>query len=1126
MSPLKLALVGAVALSTSVAADNYDRKSTLKIDVKPTERSKPRAAKPADAKEPAVRASDVLGIEIAKSTYRSGMADVLMQIIDNTPDTMVNDKADAYFRLAELYALEHRANRLAGVEQSIKGNKAKADELAASARSFLVKAVTAYRALTDNAAFQNWAKMDTALFYYGYTLQSGNYLKEARSVYDKLLKNYPQSGYVAAAHLAFADHYFEAGQLADAEARYKMVLKFPKSPSYWYAMYKLGWIQLNLRNFLEALDTFSQVALATRNDPKNEILNRAAKKDFVRAYAEIGKADKAYVSFQRIDPKRGLEMLETLADTYMGQGKSDKAIYTLHELMKLAPTHARACAWQHDVATATLTLPGASVGDKVKEIENLVRLWDVLRPSKLAKADKQECHDNAAAMSGEIARMYHSEAARTKNVETLGFAERLYRSYLGAFPDAPDYAQTYLYYADLAWARAEAETNARMKPERWEQAALAFTEVLQKVKLDAAQTKDAAYAAALGHMRALQMDPRPQSVQLPDADANYDKVPEPVPVPAREQKLIDAFELYLRYVKDKNDEERIGMMVMIANTYRRYHQYDKATPIFEELLASHRTHETAELAANLLLDIYNRQHDYTSMLALAGKLRRDKTFMDGKTELAARLRDLEITSVRKGAEAKEQAARARKDFAAFIECGQAYLDAYNLDPEHEKNDEVLYNAGVCFQDGRSITAAITAFNSLRRFYPTSKLSARALARIGKAYGDIAYYEESANTLEEYAKKYAGESDAYGAMNDAVFYQKGTGNDAKAIANTRYFVATFGTKRPQEAANASFALTSVYEKQGDNDALVRHLRDYVRTFGEKGGKDRLLIAYAKIGQALWAQSCPVKLVDGSCVRVSRERAIKLKLGRGAAAQQKQCGPESKIKLTVVARDERKVRDAMQAFAGAARLFETTQGKTGGDEAGARYWYGVAKLAEADKAFEAYLGLGFPPNLDFDPRSPAVAAKSMQRFNTWVAQKNKLGGAASSKYERVLTIKDAASSITAAARLGQVSQNFSDALYTAEIPKDVRSGELAEDKVEAFCGRLEEIAGPLEARSLTAYGVCLDKSTELGWFSDWSKLCERELGQIKPELFPTAAELRAQPTKVSSVIAIEPPVRRLD
>src|SRR5690606_19544983 len=155
-------------------------------------------------------------------------------------------------------------------------------------------------------------------------------------------------------------YYFEAGQLADAESRYKMVLKFPKSSAYWYAMYKMGWIHLNLSRFIEALDTFSQVAQATKNDKKQEILNRAAKKDFVRAYSEIGKADKAFVTFKRIDDKYAFNMLEILADLYLGQGKSDKAIYVFQELMKTAPKNKNVCLWQYNVAHAMLSMAGAA----------------------------------------------------------------------------------------------------------------------------------------------------------------------------------------------------------------------------------------------------------------------------------------------------------------------------------------------------------------------------------------------------------------------------------------------------------------------------------------------------------------------------------------------------------------------------------------------------------------------------------------------------------------------------------------------------------------------------------------------------------------------------------------------
>ena len=118
---------------------------------------------------------------------------------------------------------------------------------------------------------------------------------------------------------------------------------------------------------------------------------------------------------------------------------------------------------------------------------------------------------------------------------------------------------------------------------------------------------------------------------------------------------------------------------------------------------------------------------------------------------------------------------------------------------------------MCFEEGKSIGAAIGTFNTLQKYYPNSKITAKAVARLGKAYGDIAFYDRASDKLEEYAKKYAGEKDAHDAMNDAVLYRKGLGDDQKAIDDTKYFIKTFGPKNAADAANASFSLTSIYEK---------------------------------------------------------------------------------------------------------------------------------------------------------------------------------------------------------------------------------------------------------------------------------------------------------------------------
>jgi hypothetical protein len=916
----------------------------------------------------------------------------------------------------------------------------------------------------------------------------------------------------------------------------------------------MGWIHLNLSRFEEALETFYKVASATKNDKKQEVLNRASKKDFVRAYSEIGKADKAFDAFKRVDNGYAFQMLQILADLYMEQGKSDKGIYIFRELMKTAPTDKNVCLWQYNVAHLTLSLPGGSNADKVAEIENLNRLYGALKGKKvLPAAEAQECHDNAAAMSGELARAYHSESAKTKNPETLAYAEKLYKVYLQVFPDAEDYAQTQYYYAELQWSRAENEKNARLQTELWENAAITFTDVVKTGKVEPKLMKEAAYAAVLGWKNALNVDPRTKEKveideQKQDKDKKDEKLPEKKEIPEREKKMLAAFDIYIAYIKDPKDDELVGMKFLKANIYRRYNQFDVAVPLFMEIIEKHKEHETAEYAANLLLDTYNRTKQYEELVKLADKLAKDTKFLDGREDLKATVIKIQSVAARKAAEQAEKrirdkiaALKGSKDYALLVECGQMYLEIYNKNPEAADNDEVLYNAGVCFEDGRSIGVAIQMYNLLQKYYPKSKLTAKAIARLGKAYGDIAFYDRASEKLEEYAKKYAGEKDAFDAMSDAVFYRKGIGDDDKAIADTKYFVDTFSRKNPAEAAKAAFSLVSIYEKRGDKDEVIKHLKNYIRLHGAKGGADKLVIAHAKIGQILFEQSCPVKPVDGSCVKITRERAIvtkkaaKKKKGKEVYVAPKQCGPESKIKLVVVKRDPRKLSQALQEFTAASKEFSKVKGDDEG-ALGARYYMALGKVAAGDVEFEKFLDIKFPQNLNFGDGLPEhkkqneeLSKKSKKRFDEWLASKGKAAETANNKYSEVFAIKDSANSIAAAARVGQITQNFSDALFTAEIPEDVRRSQMiegydiAQDKVDAYCDALTTAAEPLAEKSLAAYGICLQKSTELGWFSEWSKLCERELGQIKPEDFPTASEIRGDSDLNANVIAIEPPAK---
>src|SRR5262245_64653137 len=120
MSKLKLAILGAVLATSSVALAQkakYTRNQDVKIDVKLSDRTKPIQQKAPDPKQnqPTLSADDVLSIEGLVGTIRGEQEQILSDLIQQTPDSEVEEKSDYYFRLGELYAKQQRYWRLRSV---------------------------------------------------------------------------------------------------------------------------------------------------------------------------------------------------------------------------------------------------------------------------------------------------------------------------------------------------------------------------------------------------------------------------------------------------------------------------------------------------------------------------------------------------------------------------------------------------------------------------------------------------------------------------------------------------------------------------------------------------------------------------------------------------------------------------------------------------------------------------------------------------------------------------------------------------------------------------------------------------------------------------------------------------
>ncbi len=210
---------------------------------------------------------------------------------------------------------------------------------------------------------------------------------------------------------------------------------------------------------------------------------------------------------------------------------------------------------------------------------------------------------------------------------------------------------------------------------------------------------------------------------------------------------------------------------------------------------------------------------------------------------AARADDRDPVAMQLEAEALEKDAKATRDFAKYVECGKAYLALADRMAGARATDEMLYNAGVCFEEGKAIGLALQMFARIMKDYSRSRIAPKAMARSAMLHMDTASYERAAELFEKYAKMYAGEKDAFHAASDAAFLYRAIGNRAKWIEITMFFVKAFGTKRVAEAGEAWFALTAAYD--GDYESQRKHLLEYLRRFSSRDN-DRALIAAAKLG----------------------------------------------------------------------------------------------------------------------------------------------------------------------------------------------------------------------------------------------------------------------------------------
>ena len=1087
---------------------------------------------------------------------------------------ILEDQAGALYE--DIYALEQ-----AGKKEAARLEKARQKKLEGMARKASEAAAKAYAALVGDKRWAKWTRMDEALYYYAFELGQLGRQADMQDTYVRLLREHPTSRFVPQVYVSFGDQMFTSGDIAKARTLYEKVIDgYPDSPVYAYAIYKSAWCYLNPvgtaePDYARSLQRFVDTIKATLegragSEANGKQLRRDARRDLVAAYVHTGKPSKAWDFFRKVgrgptaDQDMSREMMVRLASTYFGEGMYVESSATYHRLTRELPKDDERCEWQYRVVINALA--SDDKGIQWKETERLGKEWSRMRDSKRPKAVRKRCRDQTRDTLQRMATVWHEEGDKTHRFDAFEMADQAYAQYLSLFGKTKGAYDMQYWHGELLWQQAEILCSRRERSEQKEGLAKfkaahdAFVRVLD-MQPKGKHSGEAAYAQMLSLKNYLEYDetagkgrgcrPQPDGTCVYPTERRRARSDERIDASQRfpvtdytadEQAMLDAyarFEKHGKVAAKAHPEEAPKILFHRARMMVEHNRFDEARPVLERLLEDHDGTVFAVWGGEMLLDSLtipwaNEANTTAQTLAASETLEQwARQIVDMKLyehAQAARLRkavpNLLASVGWRRAELYHQAAIAGEDPEGYGKCARQYLDVYEEHEEHERSDELLFNAARCFEANYQVGHAIQTREALLDRHPESALARDTLREVGENYHAIAFYADAAERYEQFAERYRKDEFAGDALENAFLFRLGLGQQREASEDLQRYESLYRRKDPKRAAGIFWARHDLLEEP---EQRLRHAETYVQTYGRKGGLDRLAVAHAIAGQIKWRRSCPKTMLGDACVSIRRERAVMgTKTSEDAADLRRRnkraipdrCGRATQGVITVHRRDPKLAAAAQVHFEQALALAAKAKVPEGDPERDGAFRdaVGMAMVYRADAAYEDYLRIDMPEDLDFfieewkkDTGHPALVRqyerqlarvkKTKARFKAFFDAKSAKRDELVAAYGKVLGSKSPYWVLAASARSAVVYQNFADQLYRAEVPKVIRSEEAYDD----YCFGLADYAQPLEEAAVTALGYCLERSTEFQFFNEFSRMCEQELQQRSPDRYPATNEL---------------------
>lgn len=691
-------------------------------------------------------------------------------------------------------------------------------------REYNKKAIELYQWFVQD--FPKDAKVDQALFFLGYNnFELGN-PEGGERYYQQLIQQFPDSGYVVESRFALGEYYFENEQWQRALDNYAKVVEAKRARLNAFALYKSAWCYYRLGRASAGLKDLERVIRLSRANDSGENITGGAKravnkvrlasealKDYVPFYAEVGDPRRAASEFERVsgDEKQANQMLERLAYIYADSGNRVSANSIFKQLISMNPTGERAAEYQYQVVLAY-----ATSDPKAFRYELEIWLNQFGPDSDWAKANAKNAKlvaDTAKLQETTVRNnvlQLHQTAQNSHIEQAQKAAAAAYAQYFRYFPQSEKQIEMRFFYAELLYDM-----------DRFADAAKLYNYVADHDEPNGKYRE----RAIVNTLLALEKD-LPSNA---DIEAKRGKSVDPMPLDppvvrfeAAAMKYVNAFP---KSEKAPDILRRLGVL------YYSYNQFDKAIDVFQRILRDYPKSPNAEIAGNLILDIYKLKGDMIGLADKGQEMLQNPTIANSKfgTQIRGMMEKASFMKADKLAEKGDPVAAAKQyeQFATTYRSSDLAAAArYKSAANYEKAGDLV--------DAQRMHGMVLASDSSDpKVRDIQNDSRNALSRIYQQTGQL---ELAAKSYHDYAASNLKDQKAVnGFFNAGVLYDAlGMYNEATSSYDT-YFAKSKNADRIE----VLYLDAKIWQKRGNNGRAAAYFDRYIK----EGGRNQAHIVEA-------------------------------------------------------------------------------------------------------------------------------------------------------------------------------------------------------------------------------------------------------------------------------------------